>query len=341
MQAKLILIAAAATMLISAVVIGFSTMFGSGASGNFKITARQYIDLDSPSSGPYEEISASHVDGSIKFSYTRVSKNADGRVLLQLVGDMSYEYAYKAADANHAASEWVLVSCNQLQKGVSGIAGVAQVNDITLSKLDADTFMVGTDKEEIFTIHMANGVPSKLTKGSAVSFDVTSWAQDAGEMDFQAAIPASNAVCDGSNLLSAPGGRRLDATGYIPNQDHWWVSVVGFAKWEKNIGYGSVVVNNDYMNKMGFTFVERVVRSNAHGVFFKHSNGGGCGVAIAGTDDGTDAMQDVTFSIVPCYGGGSCHKGFMDHYNLLKADFERLYNSNGSRERSLFLRVIV
>jgi len=337
MQAKLILIATAATILISAVVISFGVIFGSSASGNFKITARQYIDLKEDGTedvnGASETISASHLDGSVKFSYVRSSRDPNVKLLLQVVGNMAYEYSYKPADTTTPA-EWVLASCQVIEGKLQGV-GEVTINEIALTKLDEKTFGVGTEKEEIFTIHMVDGKPSELTRGKVIKYTVTDWAQDSGEISFEAPIPTSNAICDGSSLLPptpsdvTPPSRRLDATGYSPNQDHWWVSVVGFAKWGNNIGYGNVIVNENYLKMMGFTFVERVVRNNAHGVFFKYSNGGGCGVAIAGTDDGTDAMQDLNAWPVSCYGGGTCHQGFMSHYNLLKGDFERLFNANG------------
>jgi hypothetical protein len=337
MQAKLILIAASATVVISALVVGYATMFGAGASGNFKITGRQYFGDDQKSG--YEEISASHNNGIIKFQYTRQGSQDEAKMVLQVVGDMAYEYAYKSANPdpqNPVPAEYVLASCNSVSEGVKGLGGIMNVADVKLTQIDADTFGVSSTDQEIFTIHMVDGTPKTITKGSAITYTVTEWAQDAGEITFSGAIPSSNEKCDGKSLLPAApegvtggGGRQLDATGYSPNQDHWWTSVIGFAKWGGEIGYGSGnVVNEGYLNKMGFHAVEYVIVQNAKGLFFTYSNGQGCGVAIAGTDDMTDAMEDVSAWPVDCYGGGSCHTGFMSHYNKLRNRFITLFSAN-------------
>jgi hypothetical protein len=89
MQAKLILIAATATVVIAAIVASFAVIFGAEASGNFKITGRQYFN--GTSSLGYEEISASHLNGNIKFTYLRQSSKENDRFLLQVVDDMAYE----------------------------------------------------------------------------------------------------------------------------------------------------------------------------------------------------------------------------------------------------------
>jgi len=329
MQAKLILIAASATVVISALVIGYATMFGSGASGNFKITGRQYFDVNDNTQG-FEEVSASHLNGNVKFSYLRQGEQDDSRILLQVVGDVAYEYFYAPASGDRAA-EYVLLSCVGVASA-QGLGGISNVNEVSVTALDANTFLVANGEKEIFTIHFEGGKPATITRGVSITYTVTDWAQDAGEIVFAGALPPVNDQCDGKALLQvtddADGARRLDATGFSSNQDHWWVQVIGFAKWGKEIGYGSGnVVNEGYIKKMGFKDATFIERSNAKGVFFTFSNNNGCGVSIAGTDDITDAVQDLNAIPTNCHGSGQCHSGFIAHYNQLKVDFENEFKA--------------
>jgi len=331
MQAKLILIAASATVIISALVVGYATMFGAGASGNFKITGKQYFDANDQTQG-FEEISASHLNGNVKFSYLRQGDQADSRLLLQVVGDVAYEYFYASAEGDHAA-EYVLLSCVSV-KNAQGLGSISNVNDVKVTALDADTFLVSNGEKEIFTIHFEGGKPATITRGVSITYTVTDWAQDAGEIVFAGALPPVNDQCDGKSLLEvtgeADGARRLDATGFQSTQDHWWVQVIGFAKWGGEIGYGSGnVVNEGYLNKMGFKDGKFISRSNAKGVFFTFSNNNGCGASIAGTDDIRDAGQDLYAIPTACYGSGQCHAGFIAHYNLLRQDFINEFNARG------------
>jgi len=387
MQAKLILIAATATVVIAAIVVSFAVIFGAEASGNFKITGRQYFNKTS--SLGYEEISASHFNGNIKFTYMRQSSKDDDRFLLQVVDDMAYEYAYTGGvKQEHFGAigqylmqpGWVLVSCMSV-KGVSGLYGISKVGDVKVTKYDDNTFIVGVENtlanftSEIFTLHMNEGKPQTFTRGSDVEFQVTDWAQDAGEITFPASLPWTNEECDGQLLLTelasknatgtyvppvpegmtppTPPARRLDeefaamgddihdnerrlgnydATGYGPWQDHWWTQVVGFAKYGKDIGYGGQIVTSQYMDSMGFKFVENVIRENAQGVFYTFKNNQGCGVSISGTGDATDAIEDLMFWRRTCYGTShqnSCHAGFMQHYDKLRGRFRELYQAYG------------
>jgi len=329
MQAKLILIAASATVVISALVVGYATMFGSGASGNFKITGRQYFDALDNAQG-FEEVSASHLNGNIKFSYLRQGETSESRILLQVVGDMAYEYFFAPASGDRAA-EYVLLSCVSVSNA-QGLGGITNVGDVSITALDANTYLIANGQKEIFTIHMEGGKPSTITRGISISYTVTDWAQDAGEIEFAGALPATNDQCDGKGLMEVTdsGARRLDATGYNPNQDHWWVQVIGFAKWGKEIGYGvGNVVNEGYLNKMGFKNGKFIEKGNAKGVFFTFQNNQGCGVSIAGTDDIKDAGQDLYAIPTNCLGKGSCHAGFISHYNQLKDDFMNEFQSRG------------
>jgi len=402
MQAKLILIAATATIVIAAIVVSFAVIFGAEASGNFKITGRQYFN-NTKDMG-YEEISASHLDGKIKFTYMRQSSQINTKFLLQVVDDMAYEYAYTGGMKYEREDQlgvigqyliqpgWQLVSCMSV-KGVSGLYGVKSVGDVTVQKFDDNTFGVGVENavgnftSEIFTLHMKEGQPQTFTRGSDVVFTVTDWAQDAGEITFPASLPWTNNQCDGSVLIAntaslnatgdyippipdgvtapadadrpSPPARRLDeefasmgddihenerrlgwwdATGYAPWQDHWWTQVVGFAKYGNDIGYGGVVVTPQYMDSMGFTFIENVIRENAQGVFYVFKNGNGCGVSISGTGDAKDAVEDLMFWRRTCYGTGhenSCHYGFMQHYDKLRGRFWELYNAYGCRDKKM------
>jgi len=227
MQAKLILIAATATIVIAAIVVSFAVIFGAGTSGNFKITGRQYFNKTSTLG--YEEISASHLDGNIKFTYLRQSSNENDKFLLQVVDDMAYEYAYDGgAKYEHFGAigqwlvepGWVLVSCMSV-KGISGLYGISKVGDVKVEKMDDNTFVVGVQNvvgnytSEIFTLHMKEGKPSTFTRGSDIEFTVTDWAQDAGELAFPASLPWTNDKCDGKLLLTELASKNATGT-YVP-----------------------------------------------------------------------------------------------------------------------------
>jgi len=95
------------------------------------------------------------------------------------------------------------------------------------------------------------------------------------------------------------------------------------------------------MQSLGFGDITPVrPDNNAKGIFFTFNNGQGCGVTIAGTDDATDAVEDLMFWRRTCYGTGhsnSCHAGFMQHYDKLRGQFKSLYEQHQcSRKKMIF-----
>ncbi len=127
MNAKLILIAAMATVIVVALAVGFGSRFGNG-SGNFSVTMSRSITESAT-----EVISISHKGGAVKLS-RELRTNGKPYSLAQVADDMIYNYSPIVEEVGfQPTGKWALDACAPMGNSTASVKSLTDYSIVATS----------------------------------------------------------------------------------------------------------------------------------------------------------------------------------------------------------------